>query len=792
MTKRKYRIENKLWALGLIISFYLPGLVVAQESGSDEPIHTLDEYIVEGLSYEDSINPLGRSVTSLFGSERNILNSPRGITLINEALLRDQGIETVEETVLFSPSAFAPSRFGNLTTPTIRGDIAETYLNGQRRSANINGIQPGFNNVESIDIVRGPGSSVYGSSFYSGGYLNYVTKQPNLNDFLMNIHMRFGSWVPESNTYFSSLWRIDINQPVVEDILGWRLSYTGQENETIFNANGARNDRQDIHLASTWKPYKGLKIDFNSQYSWQAIPQLLGVNRPSQELIDHGIYYTGNVDDIGGPFIGPWFLTPDGTTSIRPTDTLYSDNDFSNANVFHAQLITTVNEEDNLVFTNRTFLEYINRRRFHELEYIEYVNQITWESRFEFNLNGDWGRGKHEVFSGITFRYEERENYINFFNEYFFNFDITGLPTDFNISEQFSQTYFLGLPGPGGRPFFGSEMFSPETTHSKLWDIGVFWQHELELKNNLHLLYGLRGDFFFVDVTDPLPDSKVDPWHDNHNYHQFGGHLSLYYKPNTSSTFYFTYNSSQAVNGSMTGGGIFLFDSQIDRNDFDNRSILYEGGVRFSFYDHKIFLGLTSFSQDRKKVEFRGGKNDIRVQGFELESVYQPNRDFYFYTNLTFTEGHYQQSAPFQLGGRSIFDLYALGTGPANSGTGLGYESFPGANQAPPADWRIPGMSRWMFNAGCSYRPTSGLGFRIWGNIKSKQLGNLDAEFYFPTQFSLNTSVSYSKPKWKAEITLNNVTDEKNWIHNGDTFVNNLLVSRELPFRLEGRFDLFF
>ena len=64
MTKRKYRIENKLWALGLIISFYLPGLVVAQESGSDESIHTLDEYIVEGLSYEDSINPLRRSVAS--------------------------------------------------------------------------------------------------------------------------------------------------------------------------------------------------------------------------------------------------------------------------------------------------------------------------------------------------------------------------------------------------------------------------------------------------------------------------------------------------------------------------------------------------------------------------------------------------------------------------------------------------------------------------------------------------------------------------------------------------------
>ena len=794
MTKKTYTIDNSFWVFlaKFIIVFSIPGLVLAQESSSDESIHTLDEYIVEGLSYEDSINPLARSVASLFGARRNILDTPRGVSLINEALLRDHGIETIEETVLFSPSASAPSRFGNLTTPTIRGDVAEAYLNGQRRSANINGMQPGFNNVESIDIVRGPGSSVYGTSFYSGGYLNYITKQPHLDESFTNVHMRFGSWVPENNSFFSSLWRIDINQPLVEDTLAGRLSYAGQENETLFNANGARNDRQDIHLALTWKPNKGVKMDFNTQYSWQAIPQLLGVNRPSQELIDKGIYYTGKVDDIGGPFVEPWFLTPDGTTSIDPTDTLYSDSDFSNANVFHAQLITTVNEENTLAFTNRILFEYITRRRFHELEYVEYVDQITWESRYEFNFHPQWGGREHEVLSGITFRYEERENYINFFNEYFFNYDITRPPTDFNFSEQFSQTYFPGLPGPGGRPFFGAELFSPETTHSKLWNIGLFWQHEFELTDNLHLLYGLRGDSFFADVTDPLPPPGGDPWNDNHDFHHFSGHLSLYYKPNTSSTFYFTYNRSRAVNGSVTGGGIFLFNNQIDRNDFNNRSDLYEGGMRFSFYEHKLFVGLTAFSQDRKKVEFRGGKNDIRVQGFELESVYQPKNDFYIFSNLTFTEGHYRDSAPFQLGGRSIYDLYAPSTGPGARGTGLGYESFPGANQAPAADWRIPGMSRWLFNAGSSYLPTSGLGFRLWGSVESEQIGNLDAEFHFPTQFSLNAAISYSNPKWKAEITLYNITDETNWVHNGDTFVNNLLVSRELPFRLGGRINLFF
>lgn len=776
----------------VFIIFSLMGFVYAEESTTDESIHTLDEYIVEGVSHEDSINPLGRSITSLFGKQRNILDTPRGVSLITQGLLRDHGIESVSETVLFSPSATAPSRFGNLTTPTIRGDTAETYLNGQRRSANIFGMQPGFNNVESIDIVRGPGSSVYGPSFYSGGYLNYITKQPHIDETFVNVHIRFGSWVPENDSYFSSLWRIDFNQPLVEDTLAWRFSYAGQENETLFNANGARNDRQDIHVALTWKGDNGLKLDFNTQYSWQAIPQLLGVNRPSQELIDDGIYYTGIAEDIGGPFVEPWFLTPDGTTPVDQTDTLYSDSDFSNANVFHAQLISTINEENTLSLTNRTLFEYISRRRFHEFEYIEYVDQITWETRTELHLRrGLWGR-EHDILSGITFRYEERENYINFFNEYFFNFDITQNLPNFNFKEQFAGTYFPGLTGPGGRPFFGAESFSPETTHSKLWNIGLFWQHEFTLTDKIYLLYGLRGDAFFADVTDPLPPPGGDPWNDSHDFHQFSGHLSLYYKPNSASTFYITYNRSHAVNGSVTGGGLFLFNNQIDRNDFDNRSDLYEGGARFSFYDHKLFVGLTAFSQDRKKLEFRGGKNDIRVQGFELESVFQPINDFYFYTNLTFTEGHYQDSAPFQLGGRSIYDFYAPGTGPGGLGTGFGYESFPGANQAPAADWRIPGLSRWIFNAGSSYLPSSGIGFRLWGTVESEQIGNLDAEFRFPSQFSLNGAISYKKPKWQAEITLYNITDEMNWVHNGDTFVNNLLISRESPFHLEVRLHLFF
>ena len=40
------------------------------------------------------------------------------------------------------------------------------------------GFLPSFNGVEAVDVVRGPGPAVFGSGFFSGGYVNYVTKQP--------------------------------------------------------------------------------------------------------------------------------------------------------------------------------------------------------------------------------------------------------------------------------------------------------------------------------------------------------------------------------------------------------------------------------------------------------------------------------------------------------------------------------------------------------------------------------------------------------------------------------------
>ncbi len=58
------------------------------------------------------------------GDSRGILDTPRAVSSITEALLNERGIHGVREFVAYSPGAYAPASYGLATTPNIRGDVA--------------------------------------------------------------------------------------------------------------------------------------------------------------------------------------------------------------------------------------------------------------------------------------------------------------------------------------------------------------------------------------------------------------------------------------------------------------------------------------------------------------------------------------------------------------------------------------------------------------------------------------------------------------------------------------------
>lgn len=764
-----------------------PTATAAPAPGNEPPLR-LARFEVSGVPLERSVNPLTRPLEAVFGDSRSVLDTPRAVSTISQALLRERGIEGVREFVAYAPGAYAPASYGKATTPNLRGDLAETFQNGQRLSYNNFGYAPSFNSIEALDVVRAPGSALYGSGYFTGGYVNYVTKRPKFTR-ETTVTLRLGEWVPSGGSWFNSSWQLDTTGPSADGQSAWRLSYEGKEDDTFFRRHGGRDDRQDVFVSWIRHVHAGLTLEVSAQFMWQASPQLLGVNRPTQALIDSGLYQPGEPADLGFNEVGALAgVIPAGpAVQILRDATLLSPGDFSNATIARAQFTATAQLAPDRQLIHRTLVELVDRRRHHGFAYDEYAEQFTFEHRAEWHAALATGPVTHALTAGGTLRYEARESYTNYFNEFFFQFDLTRPNQVFSHERDFPASFSPGLPGPGGRLFFPASFGSPETTDSKLFNPALFVQDELALTDQTSLLAGLRADGFFARARDPLgPVSGLD-WRDRHHDTGLSANASLLHRLSPDASLYATYQSAVAVHGNVTGGGVLLKDDGtgrgvIDPHDFTNRSRLAELGARFALLDHRLSAGATVYQQRREEVSLGGSIQRLRVRGAELEFVYQPTARFNATLNAAFTDGRFDDSTAGEAGGTTLYNLFAAGAGPDGRGNGRGFQW----DQLPPGDYRIPGLSRWVVNGSFSATLPSGLGAGLGGSWQSRQPGNLADDYHLPAQLFVNAFVFYRRPRWEANLDLLNVLGRRNWIHNGDLWSDNVLLFQDLPFRLEG------
>ncbi|RKX31714.1 MAG: hypothetical protein DRP71_13020 [Verrucomicrobia bacterium] len=754
-------------------------------SGQGDDVVTLEVFQVDGVSISESVNPLANPAFGVMGDARSVMDTPRGVSLITSALFRERAINGVREILQYAPSAYAPARYGRTANPNIRGDIAEIYLNGQRRGNNLFGFFPSFNGVEAVELVRGAGSVVYGPAYFSGGYVNTVTKRPDLEERRTVVTTRLGAWVPDGGSHLNGSIQIDHTSPIRKGESGYRISYEGKGGDTYYHRNGVKDGRQDIFAAFSWRPSDRLSVELNGQYQWQDTPQTNGINRPSQEMIDDGTYTQGWADDRkAGVLTG--LITPTGTAEVDPRMVTFSPGDFSNADVVVMQGAIRYRLSDTFNLVNRTLVEVVDRQRYHSFEYTEYVTQMTIENRTEMRWTGE-GDMAPLFTGGLALRLEDREAYVQYFNEYIYASDITGDDLDFGVIRNYPDSYYPGLVGPDGHLFFGSETGIPETTVSRVWNPALFVQFEIDPIENVRFLLGVRGDRYEVGVEDALPPSGSDPIEDSGSFHTSSANVSLTWTPVRTGSFYVTWNSVAEIYGSVTGGGVLQFHppGTIRPEDFDGRSELFEAGAKFSLDENRVFLGLTAYRQTRSRAEFGGGRNEIELDGLEAELVYQPRPGVYLTANASWIDGGYVNSAPTQLGGRSLYDMYPEGAGPEGKGTGVGYD-FWFVSQVPVGEYDISGLSKVLLNASAAYRFENGIGLSLQAMWHSPQWGNLDHEYEIPAQLTVNFSATYATPGWEIGIDCLNVTNQRNWIHNGDEWMNNQLISVEPPIRFEG------
>lgn len=237
-----------------------------------------------------------RPVSSVYGTDTSLLDTPRAVSQVSAEQLARDGIRTADDLVKYAPGVTRNGGQNVSVAPLIRGQSSELYQDGQRTY----NVRHPFNTnaFEGVDIVAGPAPQVFGISSRSGGYANYLSKLPDFGRQRGQISGQVGTWVPGGGSYDANILTADVTGPISET-LAYRVSVTGQRSDDY--AEGVRNDYDAFYGALAWKPRAGLRIDWNASIDdYHDFNVTHGWNRVTQQLIDDGTYQAGRATPIIG------------------------------------------------------------------------------------------------------------------------------------------------------------------------------------------------------------------------------------------------------------------------------------------------------------------------------------------------------------------------------------------------------------------------------------------------------------------------------------------------------------
>lgn len=731
--------------------------------------NVLDKTLIEAVPLEESVMPTVRPVNSVYGTDRSVIDTPRNVTIISREQLNAINIFDVRDFSKLTSSSYTRSNFGAPTTPDIRGQIADTFVNGMRTglTSNGNGMPVNFNAVESVNIIKGPASAVYGPSQYVSGYIDLQSKKPYFDGF-------HGEVIGTYGMYDQRRWTADIGAPI-KDNLAYRLSYSGEQSGSYYYDGFRRT--QAGYGAITWIANDNYTLDFNNEFQWANYTENFGVNRPTMNLINKGLYQTGiNTNNFPGlpsdpqnskyvtsgfPTVNQIQLGPE--VHLDRRSRVLRPGDDSEGRSYNAQVVQTIKPGGDWEFVNNSFFRYIRRETMSSYYYSEIIDpSLSFENRTEARFSGE----KNNINTGFSVRYQQVEAYNDFFNEPAGVWDIT---KDHNFINIYNADYFKGGGSFAPVPGWPNRYFMPvngDSGISKTWQVGPYWQHDLKVTDKFSLLAGVREDVMFADYKDPagwIPG-------DNTTMGMFNANASAVYKFQPTWSGYATYNWSQNPAGTVgNGGGITTQgEAKFSSGGFHTQAELIEVGSKRGILDGHGYVNFALFQQTRSDLNTVSRQiTEIDTRGVEFELNLQPNRNFYTTLGYSYIQAE-SSAAGFDVGNTTLVS-------PAD-------RFF----SAPSGSIRRQGMPEHLFNLLTTYKLDCGAGVSAnlvaTGDIWNNNVGTL----VIPAQYTLDLTVFYARKDWDARIMLLNVTDEKNWGAPNGVYGNESIIA-ELPFRLEGR-----
>ncbi|NQD38277.1 TonB-dependent siderophore receptor [Permianibacter sp. IMCC34836] len=518
-----------------------------------------------------------------------LVDTAKTVRVVTDEVMREQGVTSLRDALRnISGISMAAGEGGvppgdNLT---LRGFSARTdlFIDGARDVA---GYTRDPFNLESVEVVEGPGSAFSGRGS-TGGSINQVSKAPKLDDF-SNAELSIGTDALHRET-------LDVNKPLES------LSDSAALRVNLMNHSADAPGRDEVYSKR-----------------WAIAPSLaLGLETDTRVVLSHLHQEQDGLPDYGVPYTANVIVPTGGEPLPVDTETFYGlvdrdyediDADVTTAKVEHdfSKTVSLRNQlrygnvtRDSIVtpprMLNATTVNRQGRARDTEDEIL--LNQTDLSLKF-----GE-GAIKHTVLVGLELAREKFHNNTR---------NLTNGPAT-PINNPNPHDAYTGTITPTG------------FAEAKADTVALYVFDTIEFGSNWQANLGLRHDDFqtdFYSKTLNLTTNNIDIVDLNNADSTINWNAGLTYKPAENSSIYFAYGSS--VNPSAEGLTLSDSTATLDPEESDS----YELGTKWDLLNQQLLVTAAIFRTDKTNARTTDGstgaatvlEGEQRVDGYTLSAT---------------------------------------------------------------------------------------------------------------------------------------------------------------------------
>ena len=757
--------------------------IAIQDSEAETPLRPSVEIIeVRGERQQGlQLSPKDLPSSALFGGQQALADIARSLTPISADLIAATAMNNLHDVAKVAPNSFAAAGFGAPSLPTIRGQLGEVLQNGMRRQGGNNGIglPLSFNSVGQLDVVRGVPPVILGSTQRTGGFVNLQAKRPSLEQTQGVATLHMGRW---------DAYRAQIDHSLVlePEQQGLRVSVEAIRENSFY-------DYSELTSDSVFVSYRRLldsqsELNLYGEFYQVDWTDNAGFNRPTQALIDHGLYVQGQGRQPNGSLVPGAFalVSPSGLIEL-PRNQVYTDPDDIN----HAQTWLIYGDYQRQLGTAWSYrhdvmIQHLQREEIAQNSFVEIVDGATTiESRSTWQR--EWNAQSNSWFGG-GLRYHDVLGYSQFTTEADLPVDLSGPLSNRRIPLTAEQQARLVLLRPGVYVSPGSQYDTSgdgigdfnlsDTTDSRSYQWSVFAQHRQQMSQRWTLDFGLRADWYQVDARDPIAPQGVIAAADSYSDWLYGAQASAGYKLTDDQRLYVAANYTESTSNSMAGGTVLGADQRINPLNFATANEALEIGYKYAPVDSPWYADINWFRQTRSLRNRDGSNSGIKTQGIESQLFYQTEA-LWLSAGYSYLSARFDDSAAFQ-DARTVYDAFDTSRPDLVAGTGVGAPNFAAF---PASSARVQGLPDHQFSIAGGFKLHSDveLGGQLsyHGDYKLDYLNSVRIR----EQHTLNVFAQWQmSPRLSSRIDVFNVTDQDNWspVFEGGYF-GATLVFPELP-----------